>query len=1331
MSLQGPDLTMIALGMWGDVPPVAEQPPLADGVHLRWTAPRDRLFPWHGYYLFRRPANSEKLSGCLDLGRAAPIAQGQLQANLPEGRLTSTATLAFEDVFAPSGTLELAVRTPMDLRFDRPAGRPAHFFQLRVAFHDGAERQCLDLSKLEGRDLRLPFTLEGLEFRAASRRAGGTATRLVLGADRPGRGADGWGLLFSGTTEIMLPAKTRAVEVQIGGGGTATLSLDRAGKPVGEAVEAPDKHATYRLDLGLDAQKKGVRLRIAAKDAPVWIGQICLWRGAGQAGRVRAEGIDVIPGPGQGLAVVARQEHAGGAGDEVDITLAADRMTGLRLIGQGFSLLSLCWRDVHDQATQGWEALKSAPQPVHLPVRDPDYPAALAAPDLPQSEAEALALVRYGNPADWAGSPFADLHGQCAALVVGGPAAGPMAAASRAVLAVPPVAPPAGLKVAGLQSLHPLDMVTLGALHPPLAQMIGLYFVDETADPASTYDYMVVADHAGVAKGKAEHLLDRIINNGFPGGVDAWICFALRAEPQPPLTPPSDLRAHALPGGTVRPGAPGTAPLNIAGSVGLTWPAANLAQGWLTPGAQVLHHLWRCDAGIGALPALPPGATDWLTKTAPILRAMPAAAPTAPPQPPSDWPPFAQNHVDFRLPEGWHGYQLAGVDLFGRFTPKSAYAAWWQWSPAPQPLPWYQAADVAAVVHPQAVRIVDAARPPVPIGLEAFVLDPADPLVVQDAAYQAWRTALGPAGAGLVGLRVRWRWTADQQQAAPGVTEFRLYWSAGSAPPTAWPAVQSWSDRFFVCPFGAHVTVVGDERRYDVFLPRPPGAALATGVPLTPSLSDPIAYANVSVTAADNAAWATDRWPGAGPYAGRPGKEGDAAAPQRVFKVHRTPPPPPAPVVDSDKVYATAADWQGQSYHSFRWRPQPHVLTHVLKAIDEAVFEADWAQQPRPALSAADPAFPDAAGEPIWTAAKKALVAGQINALAALLPPGASADQRRAARPGAFAAYRALSDDALRVLASRSGNERAFSQITVAALDAAQAPDRRGPDDPAGYMPQAGRCAYLVAVDGRAVNRLLFRAQFVDGAQNRSAPGPCSTPVRLPDVAPPAAPKVIRVTGGDRAITLVWASGREADLMEYQVYRSDSEEAARDLRQMTRIASLAAPPDPALRPPEVTYTDAGVPGRRDLWYRVVARDRPDPDPRGLGGNLSAPSPALRARAYDETPPVPPDVTAVWAVQDRNGTILPYSTALPDAAARHVVHLTWPGALPDLRLLVQVQTRAGGAFSNVSGWLPPGTAGFVDPRPPEPGPLTYRLKVVNVAGNANTTFSLRAVTLPTV
>src|SRR5207302_5688304 len=97
-----------------------------------------------------------------------------------------------------------------------------------------------------------------------------------------------------------------------------------------------------------------------------------------------------------------------------------------------------------------------------------------------------------------------------------------------------------------------------------------------------------------------------------------------------------------------------------------------------------------------------------------------------------------------------------------------------------------------------AVRVLNKLRPPTPVGLEVFVLDPGDPIVVKDAAYTAWRNSLGPTGANTSGLRIRWRWTKDQQGQAPRVREFRLYWSLGSSPPANWPEPNSWPLRFFV-----------------------------------------------------------------------------------------------------------------------------------------------------------------------------------------------------------------------------------------------------------------------------------------------------------------------------------------------------------------------------------------------------------------------------------------------------------------------------------------------------------------------------------------------------
>ena len=69
---------------------------------------------------------------------------------------------------------------------------------------------------------------------------------------------------------------------------------------------------------------------------------------------------------------------------------------------------------------------------------------------------------------------------------------------------------------------------------------------------------------------------------------------------------------------------------------------------------------------------------------------------------------------------------------------------------------------------------------------------------------------------------------------------------------------------------------------------------------------------------------------------------------------------------------------------------------------------------------------------------------------------------------------------------------------------------------------------------------------------------PSAAAVWLPNVVPPRAASLQRVAGGDRRITLAWASNREPDLQEYRVYRAGSEQ---EISLATVRASV--PPDAA------------------------------------------------------------------------------------------------------------------------------------------------------------------------
>lgn len=1325
--LQTSALVMRALGVRGDAPSVAEQPPLVDGAHLRWSVSRQKAFPWHGFYLFRRPSNRDDKRICL-AAFLREIEQGQGQREWPVagGRLSSPVPLTFTDDFALPGMAEIDLRERAFVRFDGPASKPMKHAWLRIGLRERFERwQCLRFNGLADL-LRLPLEHEGLRL-AAARPGQAFASASV---SRDGRG-DAI-LTIDEPIAVDLPKPADRVEIELVAASDPVLleGFDAQGKALGQTAGAGKDGADGKLVLSA----KGLsRVRITPRGRFARLTSLCFGTRSQRSHSIRVEALDRPPDGAIDDVVVVAVAHATGApGDVVDVELQADRMTAVRILGGEAALIDLCWSETDRRLTGRWEPVPRCPQPITLPLSHPDYPARSGPIDPAAAENRALDQVCYGPPSDWAGQHFKQIHEACIAMVRGGPAI-PMASAARASALPAPAVGPGDPKPPTLPKLQPFDMLMAGSLHRPIAEIVGLSWTDQTIKPGERYDYMIVADHAGVSGGSPVKILSHLTANGFDAGTDAWISYDVEiALRQPPRTP-DDVVVYALPGGVMRDAA--GAVRIVAGSAGIDWPIDLAPGGWLSADAPVAHHLYRGGAGQAAAPVVPGEADDWLTKNRPLFYARPATAPVMPPQTPPAWPPTEPAYLDLRLDEGWYVYQLVAMDIFGRFSRKSPFAAWRQWAPPPVPRPWYYIGTASdAVVHPQAVRILDKTRPPIPLGLEAFALDPDDAIVVKDAAYQAWRTSLGAAGAGVVGLRVRWRWAPAQRERAPGVAEFRLYWSGGSAAPAGWAEPEAWPDRFFVCPYANPVSVDADgTRNYEVFLPTAAGGPLAGGAPLAPTLADPIAYANVSITASDAANHTPDRWPGAGSFAGRPGNESQCAPPQKVFRVLRSAPPPPEAIVDGERVYATPADWHGRSFHTFRWIPQPNLSAHVWRALDEAVFAVDWALQPRAVLATNDPAFPDTAAEPIWNAAKKATVAAKINAIALLLAGvGSTAAEKAAKKQAGLSLYRALSDDALRVLANRAGNEKAFVQVTIAPLSASTAPDRRGPDDDAGYVPQAGRCAYVDEIDGRATNRLLYRAMYVDAAQNRSRLGPCSTPVRLPDVSAPRPPAIGKVLGGDRSVTLSWASNREADLDGYRVYRAGREVDARDLRTMTELAVLAADPDPAARPASVTFTDTSAPGLRDLWYRVVAVDRLDPDPRGRGGNVSQPSPAIRARATDSTPPEPPAIeTAEWIRIDETGTPFGFGDPIPDGALRlPAIRLAWADPGADTKVLIQAKAASDDTFANLSEWLAPGATHAVVRSDRTFETAEIRLKLLNAAGNVNVDFAPALLAPPT-
>ncbi len=168
---------------------------------------------------------------------------------------------------------------------------------------------------------------------------------------------------------------------------------------------------------------------------------------------------------------------------------------------------------------------------------------------------------------------------------------------------------------------------------------------------------------------------------------------------------------------------------------------------------------------------------------------------------------------------------------------------------------------------------------------------------------------------------------------------------------------------------------------------------------------------------------------------------------------------------------------------------------------------------------------------------------------------------------------------------------------------------------------------------------------------------------------------------------LTWRANREADLVEYRLWRAESAEALADVRRLTPSAVVT----PTVGATEETYTDSGLTGGATYYYRLAAVD--------TNGNVSDATETQAERAVDTTPPDPPTwVSAEWNAEET------------------AIELEWVLADANHEVLVQRATIGSDNWVSVAGWLPNGTGAYSDATPYSPESSVYRLKVREPSGN---------------
>ena len=298
---------------------------------------------------------------------------------------------------------------------------------------------------------------------------------------------------------------------------------------------------------------------------------------------------------------VAQASVRGQAGQVATVSPEFDAISAVEFSPGQAVLLELKFLAVSNGALAGWQPVPGFPYPMSMPIIHPDYPCNTGTPNLPAAEAMALGRITYGQTQEWSGINFANLHDQLLKLVDGGIGS----AAPMAERFTPPQSPSSQPH---MPKQYPLDLVLLGSLHPAVAQMMGLYWVDQQVDPNERYDYLIVAAHKNSLGSNATDARQRLLSlNGFED-VDAFIVFNKSlTDPAPPLDVPSAPRTYALPSGNIRPQTTSNTSLQqLENNAGLRWDLGVTNLGVLLPGKAIMYHIWRtANLGSGETPATP------------------------------------------------------------------------------------------------------------------------------------------------------------------------------------------------------------------------------------------------------------------------------------------------------------------------------------------------------------------------------------------------------------------------------------------------------------------------------------------------------------------------------------------------------------------------------------------------------------------------------------------------------------------------------------------------------------------------------------------------------
>jgi hypothetical protein len=1357
----GAPLALLTLGVVGDVRPLPDlQPPLKEGIHLRWAFDPARGFPWYGFYLLRRLTLTTGTATCASSQFTGLTPGPRPSPDLPIalGMFHSDQNLVLTDDFPPTGTVEIDLSNRQFVSFQMDPNQPTRRVDVSIGF-------VADFPPAGGG----PGT-NGGGGPASGGLGGNDATRGICGcgcahdaihpvvervvAIGPGQYRATFGYHNEGSASIAMPigAENRFFP-DPPGRGQPTLFL--AGRRSGVfSVVFDGRPLTWRL--------AGNTVTVSAADAQGGSGGGTGGTGSGSGS---ADGI-VVTAFRIGVAV-ATVVVSGRAGNVVKTSLVFEAIDQVIVSSGPARLVDVCAFLVNDGLGQGWGPVPNFPQPIALPVQSPKYPISPGNPDVNASEAVALARISYAFPVapgsttldltEWSAN-FGQIHDLLKAIVVNGPAGPPGITdfVQDVIAAADPDDPNAFRPTWTGQSS--LAVLLNGTVNPAMAQMLGLYWVDDATNEGQSYDYLLVADYFNAANGNLNTILALVAAQNY-SSIDGYLKVGAARAVTPPLAPPdaTTLQAYALPLASV----PATAPPDSVGLGGLTWgvPSASDQTEKIAPTNAILFHAWRKDFGRGGPgpaetfdPATFTRVTDLAIAPGPPRTSDPTATPLA------GWPAANLFDVDGPLAEGWYAYRISGIDIFGRYSALSDLAP---------------AVDIVGkVLNAQPVHIIDTTPPPPPVHVQAWLLDPQDLFLLKDAAYNAW---LPTVPAGTIGLRVRWAWGAGQRRQAPDTREFRIYLNPGTQLDSPSVATQ-WAQRIAIVglgeqvvahslqPLQTHTTtpqnIVGTSvsiNGADVHLQDGPALdSVLAGESELQLIVGGVAsqFAVLNVDAANRVLTidqsvqqigAVTSWALLPLRTYEVFLPGTALATAAVF-TSPSPPPRATPVAYS-LVGVSAADDKDRSdprltgpltprlgnegnvggpstvVQVLRTPPDPppapfdqdSLLATKADFLSHSFFTLHAVKQPpsQPAMSvhvyrALDETLFAVDALKGFPSTQRTSEASAIS-LTALGPSWTTARRSAAvAQLGALtlaSGYGGLSNDALRLLASLPSNAAAFSCITGTPLDPINTTDIKGLSDDPSYNPAARTdlVGFTDVLDGRATNVYFYKTTLVDAAQNQSdlKRSISTPPVKLPMIVVPTAPVLVDAGAADRVVRLVWQSSVDPNVTEYRVYQSDTETHLQRLAERDRVFVVPEPLPPAQRAATVTKNDLPVTGGTIFFYGVTAAAVPPPP--GITQESTS-SRVVALKAFDSSRPAPPTWNPPQPQTD--GSVL----------------LSWTADATLVKFLVQRLQPPSQTWVAISSWLEADARQFTDAQRTPGVQYQYRLLVLDNRGLQNIDFS---------